>query len=117
MALCELAAGEETASQDARTQYGFAFLDAAAGHYYVGCAADDAGRGNIGAILAQVRPRRGLRSQGLFLLVHAKAHKALQTALSSLAMTLHPTGAALPLPRYPGVLQLRGLGHCARPCI
>ena len=56
MALCELAVGDETGTQDARTQYGFAFLDAAAGHYYVGCASDDAGRANIGAILAQVRP-------------------------------------------------------------
>ena len=54
MALCEMAAGDEGASQDARTEYGFAFLDAAAGRYYVGCASDDAGRANIGAILAQV---------------------------------------------------------------
>ena len=56
MALCELAVGDEAASQNVRTQYGFAFLDAAAGTYYVGCASDDAGRANIGAILAQVRP-------------------------------------------------------------
>ena len=41
-------------SQITRTQYGFAFLDAAAGRFYVGTASDDAGRAHLGAILTQV---------------------------------------------------------------
>ena len=61
MALCEVAAGDEAASQNDRTCCGFAFLDAAAGRFYVGSTLDDAGRSSIGAILAQVlaaSPRR-----------------------------------------------------------
>ena len=40
-------------SQSDRARFGFAFLDAAAGRFYVGSANDDAGRANLGAILVQ----------------------------------------------------------------
>jgi hypothetical protein len=40
--------------QEHRILYGFAFLDAAAGCFYVGVAEDDAGRATLGAILTQV---------------------------------------------------------------
>ena len=43
-------------SQDSRVRYGFAFLDAAAGRFYVGAADDDAGRATLGALLTQVWP-------------------------------------------------------------
>ena len=50
---------EETDTEAAFTQlnrvrYGFAFLDAAAGRFYVGSASDDASRANLGALLTQV---------------------------------------------------------------
>ena len=35
-------------------KFGFAFLDAAAGRYYVGAVSDDAGRANLSALLTQV---------------------------------------------------------------
>lgn len=47
--------GELGASQEARVAYGFAFLDAAAGRFYVGAAQDDAGRSTLGALLMQAR--------------------------------------------------------------
>ena len=46
---------EALPNQDARVRYGFAFLDAAAGRFYVGAADDDAGRSTLGALLTQVR--------------------------------------------------------------
>ena len=41
-------------SQSDRARFGIAFLDAAAGRFYIGSASDDAGRANLGAILMQV---------------------------------------------------------------
>ena len=41
-------------SQTMSAQFGFAFLDAAAGRYYVGFITDDAGRTNLSAMLTQV---------------------------------------------------------------
>ncbi len=59
MALCEeedVIAGDGALSctPSRHSRYGFAFLDAAAGRYYVGTASDGAGRGNLGALLMQV---------------------------------------------------------------
>ena len=55
MALAEApSAGASGALQEHRTRLAFAFLDAAAGFYYVGSAEDDAGRSTLGALLAQV---------------------------------------------------------------
>ncbi|KAK9852353.1 hypothetical protein WJX84_008725 [Apatococcus fuscideae] len=47
-----------------RVQYGFAFLDAAAGRFYVGSATDDASRANLGALLTQIAPRELLTARG-----------------------------------------------------
>ena len=56
MALHEGMGGEcDTATQASEASFGFAFLDAAAGRFYVGSSVDDAGRGNLGAILTQAR--------------------------------------------------------------
>ena len=44
-----------TLSQVSSARFGFAFLDAAAGKFYVGSCADDSGRANLGAVLTQVR--------------------------------------------------------------
>lgn len=49
----EEAAGAGSAGM-AAAKFGFAFLDAAAGHYYVGAVHDDAGRANLSALLTQV---------------------------------------------------------------
>ena len=58
MALAEApSAGASGALQEHRTRLSFAFLDAAAGFYYVGSAEDDAGRSTLGALLAQVGTR------------------------------------------------------------
>ena len=59
MALHEHEELDTTASstQLNRVQYGFAFLDAAAGRFYVGSASDDASRANLGALLTQVGMR------------------------------------------------------------
>ena len=55
MALAEApSAGASGALQEHRTRLSFAFLDAAAGFYYVGSAEDDVGRSTLGALLAQV---------------------------------------------------------------
>ncbi|KAK9813990.1 hypothetical protein WJX73_008383 [Symbiochloris irregularis] len=51
-------------SQSDRVQFGIAFLDAAAGRFYIGSASDDAGRANLGAILMQVAPREILVARG-----------------------------------------------------
>jgi DNA mismatch repair protein MSH6 len=56
MALQEAPCGGAGAGQEARVAYGFAFLDAAAGRFYVGAAEDDAGRSTLGALLMQARP-------------------------------------------------------------
>ena len=40
-------------TQSAAAQFGFAFLDAAAGRFYLGSIVDDAGRANLGAVLTQ----------------------------------------------------------------
>ena len=58
MALAEAPSASATgALQEHRTLLSFAFLDAAAGFYYVGSAEDDAGRSTLGALLAQVAVR------------------------------------------------------------
>ena len=64
MALCELDESlvpsmnsnttQQVCTQRSRAHFGFAFLDAAAGRFYVGSASDDAARANLGAILTQV---------------------------------------------------------------
>lgn len=64
MAICELDDSsvtsphspmtQQASSQRSRAHFGFAFLDAAAGRFYVGSASDDAARANLGAILTQV---------------------------------------------------------------
>lgn len=54
MALCESEEDPQVMGQGGRVIIGFAFLDAAAGKLYVGTGTDDAGRGNLGAILTQV---------------------------------------------------------------
>ena len=59
LALCEApeaqegAQGVELPSQSDRAHFGIAFLDAAAGRFYIGSASDDAGRASLGAILMQ----------------------------------------------------------------
>ena len=45
---------QQMSSQRSRAHFGFAFLDAAAGRFFVGTATDDAARANLGAILTQV---------------------------------------------------------------
>lgn len=64
MAICELDGSytpadspmtQQMSSQRSRAHFGFAFLDAAAGRFFVGTATDDAARANLGAILTQVR--------------------------------------------------------------
>lgn len=45
----------DMASQSAAAKFGFAFLDAAAGLYFVGALLDDAGRANLSAVLTQAR--------------------------------------------------------------
>ena len=45
---------EAASTQLNRVHYGFAFLDAAAGRFYVGSTSDDASRANLGALLTQV---------------------------------------------------------------
>ena len=42
-------------SQSGTARFGFAFLDAAAGRYFVGTIVDDAGRANLSAMLTQAR--------------------------------------------------------------
>ena len=62
MAICELDEAcvpaspmtQQASSQRSRAHFGFAFLDAAAGRFFVGTAKDDAARANLGAILTQV---------------------------------------------------------------
>lgn len=63
MAICELDDSftpadspmtQQTSSQRSRAYFGFAFLDAAAGRFFVGTASDDAARANLGAIITQV---------------------------------------------------------------
>lgn len=46
--------GQPGVLQENRASFGFAFLDAAAGRFYVGTAEDDAGRSTLGALLTQV---------------------------------------------------------------
>lgn len=68
MALCELDDSlnmsaespmtQQVASQRSRVHFGFAFLDAAAGRFYMGSASDDAARANLGATLTQVMSLR-----------------------------------------------------------
>ena len=48
----------------AAARMGFAFLDAAAGRYYVGTVRDDAGRANLSALLTQVRGTRSATAAG-----------------------------------------------------
>ena len=54
-ALCEEADNVDMSagSQGSRVRYGFAFLDAAAAHFYVGAASDDGSRANLTALLTQ----------------------------------------------------------------
>ena len=55
LALYEGGGERETGPQSAAAVFGFAFLDAAAGRFYMGSMSDDAGRANLSAILTQVR--------------------------------------------------------------
>ncbi|KAL0023612.1 hypothetical protein WJX77_007042 [Trebouxia sp. C0004] len=73
MAICELDDSYTPAdspmtrhmsSQRSRAHFGFAFLDAAAGRFFVGTATDDAARANLGAILTQVAPKEVLTTKG-----------------------------------------------------
>ncbi|KAL3140400.1 hypothetical protein ABBQ38_004660 [Trebouxia sp. C0009 RCD-2024] len=74
MAICELDDSlvtsphspmtQQASSQRSRAHFGFAFLDAAAGRFYVGTATDDAARANLGAILTQVAPKEVLTTKG-----------------------------------------------------
>ena len=64
MAICELDDSsvasshspmtQQMSSQRSRAHFGIAFLDAAAGRFYVASATDDAARANLGAVLTQV---------------------------------------------------------------
>eukprot|EP00897_Mesotaenium_endlicherianum_P009401 jgi/Mesen1/848/ME000112S10999 len=54
----------EGSSPEAVTTIGFAFLDAAAGHTYVGSIRDDASRATFGALLMQVCPQELLHEAG-----------------------------------------------------
>lgn len=40
-------------TQSSATSFGFAFLDAAAGRYYLGSISDDAGRANLSSVITQ----------------------------------------------------------------
>ena len=70
MAICELDEScvpaspmtQQASSQRSRAHFGFAFLDAAAGRFFVGTAKDDAARANLGAILTQVMLVSGCHS-------------------------------------------------------
>ncbi|KAK9867213.1 hypothetical protein WJX84_002119, partial [Apatococcus fuscideae] len=55
---------EAASTQLNRVHYGFAFLDAAAGRFYVGSTSDDASRANLGALLTQIAPRELLTARG-----------------------------------------------------
>ena len=44
-------------TRSAAARFGFAFLDAAAGRFYLGSIVDDAGRANLGAVLTQASCR------------------------------------------------------------
>ena len=54
LALHEAEEAAPWAAGTAAAKFGFAFLDAAAGRYYVGAVSDDAGRANLSALLTQV---------------------------------------------------------------
>lgn len=41
-------------TQSSAASFGFAFLDAAAGRYYLGSVKDDAGRANLTSVMTQV---------------------------------------------------------------
>jgi len=58
LALHEEECDSPGAAGAAAARFGFAFLDAAAGRYYVGEVLDDAGRANLSALLVQARPLR-----------------------------------------------------------
>lgn len=49
------------ASQGVTAKFGFAFLDAAAGKYFVGSVMDDDARANLSAMLTQVNPGKDPR--------------------------------------------------------
>ena len=64
MAICELGDShtpaespmtQQMSSQRSRAHFGFAFLNAAAGRFFVGTGTDDAARANLVATLTQVR--------------------------------------------------------------
>ena len=46
----------EVVTQSSAANFGFAFLDAAAGRYYLGSVSDDAGRANLSSVITQVYP-------------------------------------------------------------
>lgn len=62
MVLYERQPGQESeaTSQSSAVKFGFAFLDAAAGRYYLGSIGDDAGRANLTSVLTQVMTSTGL---------------------------------------------------------
>eukprot|EP00884_Botryococcus_braunii_P000476 jgi/Botrbrau1/10429/Bobra.0133s0036.1 len=87
MALCEeedmaSPCGSVAGTPSHHTRFGFAFLDAAAGRYYVGTATDDAGRGNLGALLIQVAPREIIVPKG-------RLSSATQRSLASPVVPFH----------------------------
>ncbi|KAH7287690.1 hypothetical protein KP509_32G069600 [Ceratopteris richardii] len=55
---------ESNHSSEARVVFGFAFVDAAAGQFYVGSLGDDSARSALGALLTQVAPRELLYELG-----------------------------------------------------
>ena len=44
----------DVVTQSSAATFGFAFLDAAAGRYYLGSVGDDAGRANLSSVITQV---------------------------------------------------------------
>ncbi|KAK9846574.1 hypothetical protein WJX81_006840 [Elliptochloris bilobata] len=64
LALHEEEQPAQWAAGAAAAKFSFAFLDAAAGRFYVGAVHDDAGRANLSALLTQVAPREVLFARG-----------------------------------------------------
>ena len=46
----------DVVTQSSAVNFGFAFLDAAAGRYYLGSVSDDAARANLSSVITQVFP-------------------------------------------------------------
>ena len=70
MALYEGRAADQdwdSMTQSSAAQFGFAFLDAAAGRYYLGAVTDDAGRASLSSVITQAWLQK--REAGLHLLL------------------------------------------------